>query len=470
MDRWTHATVALWLFLVLTAAFPHPTLADRPNVLFLVADDLNMSLGCYGHPLATPNVDRLADRGVRFDRAYCQYALCNPSRASFMTGLYPTQTGVHGNGPHFRERIPRVTTLPQSFRRAGYITARVGKVYHAGVPTDIGTPGQDDAPSWQERINPRGLDRNVGDRIRTVEPVLGRWLSIESDGREHTDGVGTTAAIHMMERYANDPRPFFLAVGFYRPHAPYVAPASYFEKVPPVAVDPPTVPEGDRDDLPTPAVQSIRGRFHDDDLSPKAKRTLIRAYYATVRLVDTQVGRLLDALGRLDLDNTIVVFMSDHGYHLGEHGWWRKATLFETSARVPLLVAGPGVERSGVATDAIVELVDLYPTLADLASVDAPAWLPGESLRPVLEDPSASIHDAALTQLGSDSFSIRTPRWRYTEWDGGDGGVELYDHRSDPGEHRNLAGDPAHRRTRQKLAKLLDRKLEAVAEAPDAVR
>lgn len=446
--------------------------ADSPNVLFIVSDDLNCDLGCYGHSrVNSPHIDRLAARGVRFERAYCQYALCNPSRASFMTGLYPTQTRVHSNGPHFRKFIPNVTTLPQLFEEAGYITARVGKIYHYGVPRQIGTPGKDDAASWQERINPRGIDRNVHDKIHSLRP--GRfggtlsWLAIESEDTEHTDGIGATAAIHMLRRYAEDPRPFFLAVGFYRPHTPYVAPKRYFRQYPRDGLELARFPDDDWDDLPEPAVRSLTRKKAQLDLPAETQRTVKQAYYASVSLMDAQVGRLLNALARLELEeDTIVVFTSDHGYHLGEHGWWQKTTLFEESARVPLIVAGPGVPAAGRSTAALAELVDLYPTLAELAGLKSPGWLAGRSLVPALEDPEASVKQAALTQLRSDSFSIRTDRFRYTEWQGGKGGAELYDHRKDPGELHNLAGDESQRATVERLSRLLHEKLDAARQTP----
>lgn len=459
----------LWVVAMLVCV--GPAYAASPNVLFIVSDDLNTELGCYGNKVVnSPNIDRLAEVGLRFDRAYCQYALCNPSRASFMTGLYPTQTEVHSNGPHFRNSIPGVKTLPQLFEEAGYITARVGKIYHYGVPRQIGTPGKDDPASWQEQINPRGLDRNVHDRIHSLEP--GRfggtlsWLSIESRDEEHTDGIGATAAIDMLERYADDPRPFFLAVGFYRPHTPYVAPTRHFKKHPKERIELADFKPEDWEDLPKPAVHSLTRKEEQRDLPEATQRPVIQAYYAAISLMDAQVGRLLNALSRLGIDdNTIIVFTSDHGYHLGEHGWWQKTTLFEEAARVPLLLAGPGVPQ-GKSTAAITELVDIYPTLAELAGLESPEWVAGKSLIPVLEDPSASVNQAALTQLWQDSFSIRTQRYRYTEWNGGNGGAELYDHRHDPAERENLIGDSKYEETRQQLSRLLEQKLEAARGVP----
>jgi arylsulfatase A-like enzyme len=316
---------------------------EQPNVLFLIADDLNGDLGAYGHPqVQTPNIDRLARRGVTFERAYSQFPLCSPSRTSMLTGRRPDTTRVLANprsgrvaadytsSPHFREFIPDTVTLPQLFRQQGYVAARVGKLYHYGVPGQIGTSGLDDPPSWDYIVNPAGRDK------------------------------------------AEEHKVFSLVPGSY--------------------------------------------------------------------------GRVLDALDRLGLaDRTIVVFTSDHGYHLYDHGLWQKQSLFERSARVPLIVSAPGKAGNGRRTRALAELVDLYPTLADLAGLPAPDYLEGVSLAPVLADPARVVKDAAFTQVRRgelNGYTIRTDRWRYTSWDEGRQGEQLYDMAADPGETTNLASDP----------------------------
>ncbi len=453
---------------------------DRPNVLFIVADDLNNDLGAYGHPLVrSPNIDRLAARGVRFDRAYSQYPVCNPSRASFLTGLYPDQTGVLRNQDDFRERLPETPTLPQWFKEHGYFTARVGKIFHYGVPGQIGTSGEDDPASWHQVVNPIGVDKAVEDRIHSLVPgQFGgtlSWLSVESRDEEHTDGIGATEAIELLRAHhpQQTGRPFFLAVGFYRPHTPYVAPAHHFETYPREDLEPARLREGDRDDIP---LAALADRPHQLELTGSERREIIQAYYASVSLMDAQVGRILDALEETGLsENTIVVFTSDHGYHLGAHGLWQKGDLFEGSARVPLIIARPSEPFAGRSTGAVTEMIDLYPTLAELCSLPLPDHLAGVSLQPVLADPSARLREAALTVAWSRAgwvhrdmegmdilgYSIRTPRYRYTEWDGGRHGIELYDYEADPDEYVNLAGRAEAEGVEDRMRRLLREKVRA---------
>ena len=454
--------------------------SDPPNILFIAVDDLNTDLGTYGHGLvSSPHIDRLAARGVRFDRAYCQYPVCSPSRSSFLTGLYPEQTGVLTNQDSLRKYIPDIPTLPQWFKEHGYHTARVGKIFHYGVPGQIGTDGMDDPASWSEIVNPRGIDREVHDRIHTIVPnQFGgtlSWLSMDPEDGLHTDELGAAAAIRIMEEQhpSQTGTPLFLAVGFYRPHTPFVAPSPYFELYPIDQIDPVLEQPGDRDDIP---IAALADRPKQRDLTMEKRREIIQAYYASVSFMDAQVGLLLDALERLDLaDNTIVVFVSDHGYHLGHHGLWQKGDLFEGSVRVPLIVAAPEGLRKGCGTEALVELVDLYPTLADLAGLPTPEHLNGLSLRPILEDTSRPGRAAALTvgwsraawmhpEMGNRNvmgYSIRTERFRYTEWDGGNEGAELYDYEVDPMEVNNLVGDPIYADTLARLKRLMESRKKA---------
>lgn len=442
----------------------------RPNVLFITSDDLNNDLSCYGHPLVrSPHVDRLAERGVRFEQAYCQYPVCNPSRSSFLTGMYPEQTGVLSNGGDFRKKHPDVATLPQHFRRNGYFVARVGKIFHYGVPLQIGANGADDAASWEMVVNPRGIDRDELEKVHTLQPgqyggTLS-WLKIDSQDEQHTDGKSANEAIRLLEQHhpRRTGRPFFLAVGFFRPHTPYVAPSHYFELYPRHKINPVLEKPGDRDDIP---LAALADRPKQRELTVEQRQEIIQAYYASISLMDAQVGRLLDALDRLGLaENTVVVFVSDHGYHLGRHGLWQKGDLFEGSCRVPLIIAAPpgviaGEGSSGKATRAVTELVDLYPTLAELCGLSKPEHLQGRSLVPILRDPAQPGKDAALTVAWSRGpvrgrergqqilgHSIRTPRYRYTEWGGGEYGVELYDYEADPEEFTNLAGSAEHAAT-----------------------
>lgn len=439
--------------------------SQRLNVLLVMSDDLNCRLGCYGDPwVRSPNIDRLASRGVRFQRAYCQYPLCNPSRASMLTSLRPDRTGVRENQTHFRKNVPSAVTLPELFRRNGYFTARVGKIFHYGVPGQIGTSGLDDPPSWDHVVNPRGRDKDEEDRIFSLIP--GRfggtlsWMAAEGTDLEQTDGQGASAMIRLLEE--NRHRPFFLAMGFYRPHTPYVAPKKYFDLYPLEKIPLPQVPADDWDDIPRPALNDLP---EQRKMSDELRRRAIQAYFASITFMDAQLGRVVDALDRLGLaDKTIVVFVSDHGYHLGEHRLWQKMSLFEGVARAPLIIAAPGRKGNGQASPALVELVDVYPTLAQLCGLEVPKGLDGRSLVPQLDDPQAPAPKAALTEVQRGrgkgqaplrGYSIRTPRWRYTEWDGGRAGVELYDHQTDPQEFHNLARDPAHAATLGELRQLL---------------
>ncbi|MEX0641546.1 MAG: sulfatase [Pirellulales bacterium] len=436
------------------------TAHQKRNVLFIVSDDLCNQLGTYVHPIVrSPNLDRLAAGGVRFDRAYCQWPLCNPSRASFMTGMRPDQTGVHENQTHFREQLPDHVTLPQYFQKHGYRVARVGKIYHYGVPSQIGTNGFDDTPSWQKVVNPRGRDKDVEHLMfAVIRGSLGgglSWLAADGTDEEQTDGIGAAEAIKLLEEYKNEP--FFLAVGFYRPHVPFVAPKKYFQMYPLDSIKLPAEPAGHRQGVPKLAFYQYRNH---DKMTDRQRREAIQSYYATTTFMDAQLGKLLDAVDRLGLhENTVIVFTSDHGYHLYEHGLWHKRSLFEESARVPLVISAPNAKAKGQSSPRIVELVDLYPTLADLCGLPVPSELPGISLRRQLDDPTAPTKEGAITQVrrgkGIDGFSVRTERYRYTEWDNGKRGVELYDHENDPHEFKNLATDPQHTATMAHLKSLL---------------
>ncbi|MHC4404846.1 MAG: sulfatase [Planctomycetota bacterium] len=428
----------------------------RLNVLFIISDDLNNSLGCYGHPLVeSPNIDRLARRGVRFERAYCQFPLCGPSRNSMLTGLYPNSTGILANSQIFRQTIPRHLSLSHAFRREGYFAARIGKLYHYNVPKSVGTNGHDDPGSWELELNPAGCDRLLEEPdIFSLRPgSFGGTLSWYASPRGdllHTDGMLASDAEWVLERCARDRgRPFFLAVGFYRPHTPYVAPKTYFEGYPQPRMPLVEGVEEDQKDLPAPALGSHKKEH--ELLTDELRRQAVQAYFASITFMDAQVGRVLDALDRLGLaDDTVVVFTSDHGYHLGEHGLWQKMSLFEESARVPLIVAAPGIAREGGVARAPVGLVDLYPTLTELCGVDAPHNLQGQSLAPILANPELPGRGWALSQVTRGpktrrtfGFTLRTPGWRYTEWDQARQGRELYDHQTDPREQNNLADDPA---------------------------
>jgi iduronate 2-sulfatase len=452
--------------------------ARRTNVLFLISDDLNNLLGCYGDPQAkTPNIDRLAARGVRFERAYCTFPLCGPSRNSMLTGLYPNSTGILANAQIFRQTIPQQVSLSQAFRQQGYLAGRIGKLYHYNVPNSVGTDGHDDPASWEVELNPAGVDRTEEHpKIFSLTPnqfggTLSWYASPKSD-EHHTDAMQAADAEWVLERCAQrKERPFFLAVGFFRPHTPYVSPRKYFDLHP---VEQQRVVQGvkeDQADLPAAALGSYKKE--QDAMTDDLRRQALQAYRASISFMDAQVGRVLDALDRLGLaESTVIVFTSDHGYHTGEHGLWQKQSVFEESARVPLLIVAPGVSPKGAVVKTPVSHLDLYPTLTELAGVKAPGNLQGQSLVPMLKDANATGRGWALTQVvrGGNfnrqgaapaiadkgkrffGYSLRTPRWRYTEWDEGNQGRELYDHDADPKELTNLASDPKHVKTIEELS------------------
>jgi iduronate 2-sulfatase len=456
--------------------------AQPLNVLLLVSDDCRVAQSCYGEPTVTPNIDRLASRGLRFDRAYCQYPLCNPSRVSFLTGRRPDTTRVYENATNFRQTIPDTVTLPQLFKDHGYFVARVGKLYHYGVPKQIGTDGMDDPVSWEKVVNPRGRDCDDEDKIFSIitgqpaKAAVGTgnygatlsWLAADGADEEQTDGKIAREACKLLQAHRDGP--FFLAVGFFRPHTPYVSPKKYFGLYPPEQVTLAADPVGDREHKPRTALTVFPANYGMDE---NLQRTVKQAYYASVSFMDAQFGIVLDELNRLGLaDKTIVVFLSDHGYHLGEHGLWQKMTVFEEAARVPLIISAPGMKAAGKSTTRLAELVDVYPTLADLCGLPAPATLEGTSLRPLLSEAARDWKKGAFTQVihnrgggradqkqkgGGKSMgrSVRTERYRYTEWDDGKDGIELYDHQADPNEWHNLADEPTAASVRNELQILL---------------
>lgn len=447
----------------------------RPNVLLVVSDDLNTFLGAYGNPLArTPNIDRLASRGVRFDRAYCTFPLCGPSRNSFLLGLYPNSTGILENAQIFRQTIPQQVSMPQAFRQAGYFVARLGKMYHYNVPNSIGTDGHDDPASWELELNPAGVDR-LKEHPHIFSLVPGQfggtlsWYASPTSDEHHTDGLLAADAEWVLERCARrQDRPFFLAVGFFRPHTPYVAPKKpYFDLYDEDRMPLVTGVEADQADLPAAALASRKKE--QEKLTDPLRRQCMQAYYASISFMDAQLGKIVAALDRLGLaDDTIIVFTSDHGYHMGEHGLYQKMSLFEESARVPLLIVAPKVAKNGAVAHSPVSQVDLFPTLAELTGIDKPNNLQGQSLVPMLKDPSFVGRGWALTQVTRGrpqerwfGYSLRTPRWRYTEWDQGRAGRELYDHQTDPRELTNLAERPEHADTVKQLAAELKAAVES---------
>jgi uncharacterized sulfatase len=435
----------------------------RKNVLFIVADDLNTALGCYGNPIVkTPNLDRLAARGVLFDRAYCQFPLCAPSRASFLSGRRPDTTKVFTLTTPTRQYMRDVVMLPELFRKNGWHTAQAGKIYHTG-------PEHEDPRSWDKALEESGKSPPASEIVAEHQALKPRnhsmsWHKLKTPEEETPDGIVADKAGEWIRQSAREGRSFFMGVGFRRPHSPYAAPKKYFDLYDPSKIPLPAV--GETKLLPASAWYERRDQ---KALSDRETREYIASYYACTSFVDAQVGRILQALDEAKLwDSTVVVFFGDHGYHNGEHGMWHKMTLFEESTRVPLIVYVPGAKGVGKKSGGLVELLDLYPTLAGTCGLKPPDGLEGMSLMPLLEDPLrpgkkaayslAGRHDdpeksnREITYLGR---SVRTEQWRYTEWDGGKRGVELYDEQNDPRELRNVAADPRYKGVVAELKRML---------------
>lgn len=451
----------------------NPALASGPNILFIVSDDLTACLGSYGNEVCeTPNLDRLASEGVQFNRAYCQYPVCGPSRASFMSGLYPKRTKMLGNDytlGSYKVKNPDLANHPsigEFLRSNGYVSLRVSKIYHMGVPGGIeaGDTGGDEPDSWDRAFNVMAPETASPGNLELLSPKRKHYGSnfariIVPDDQIETqaDILATNQAIAILESRARDgdhskflryEDAFFLAVGFVRPHVPLVAPKFWFDKYPDEKSVLPYVPDGDLDDVPTLAKTNANNLKYG--MSELQQKQSLAAYYASVSFMDEQVGRLLDTLDRLDLrKDTVVIFTSDHGYNLGHHTMWQKGSLFENSVRVPLLISAPGFEsNAGKSSDALVELVDLYPTIAELTGLSqkAPSNLDGVSLAGLLRNPSkVKGHSEAYTVVGNKQRmgeSIKTERFRYNYWSGGE--EELYDQVKDPEEFTNLVASSAH--------------------------
>jgi iduronate 2-sulfatase len=428
--------------------------AAKPNVLFIISDDLTATaLSCYGNKVCqTPNIDRLAARGTRFTRAYCQGTYCGPSRASFMSGYYPHATGVQGyTNP--RPAIGDRATWSQHFKDGGYYAARVSKIFHMGVPGGIeeGSDGADDAASWSERFNSKGPEWQSPGAGETLEgnpdgrkPVVGGntfvVVAAEGDDMAQSDGKTAAKACDLIRQHRQ--APFFLAVGFVRPHVPFVSPKKY-HTYPPESIVLPEKIAGDWDDIPKPGINYKTSSNMQMDLVKQKKA--VAGYYAAVTFMDAQVGRVLDALEHAGLtDNTIIIFTSDHGYHLGEHDFWAKVSLHEESAKVPLIISAPG--RKPAVSHSIVELIDLFPTTASLCGLEVPARLQGKNLTPVLDDPAHQVRDAAFSVAGtSKGLLLRDDRWAYIQYgEEAQGGIELFDMAADPKQYTNLANSPKH--------------------------
>jgi iduronate 2-sulfatase len=443
------------------------------NVLLIMSDDLRPELGCYGvEGIKTPHLDALAARSVRFERAICQYPLCNPQRTSMLTGLYPTQTGVMDNRQYWGREKPGWTTLPRWFRNHGYVTLRAGKIFHAGIDdTDawvVGGEARRYADDASEKLDGRDRDPNTKQPGETGNRASGsdRFEVYPGEGETNGDYRNAMRTIELLKTYTGKPEPFFMACGFSKPHSPPGAPQKFYDlydvakvPLPPDFANRPTVPPGFPELSVVPRNTDL---FIGRDASEAQAREMKRAYWASVSFTDANVGRVLTALDELGLrDNTIVVFIGDHGYHLGEKGRWSKAySLFDVATRVPLLIAAPGVTPAkGAVCDRTVEVIDLYRTLADLCGLPAPTQgVEGVSLKPLLREPAARWERPAFSVVqyrGHLGRAVTTDRWHYAEWDGGKGGAMLIDRVNDPRELKNLAGDAAHAATAMMMKTLL---------------
>jgi arylsulfatase A-like enzyme len=424
-------------------ALPH-----RPNVLFIAIDDLNdwtAFLG--GHPgVETPNLDRIAARGVTFTRAYSTAPACNPSRTSLLTGRRPSTTGVYHNSHPWRPSMPDAVTLPQHFMTHGYHVSGGGKIFHGKYK---------DPSSWHEyhqrRADPVPPERRAGG-IGAPEFLL-QWGPVDVPDSAMADAEVVDWALRKLREPRDEP--LFLAVGLFRPHPPWYVPRKYFDRTPLSEVRIPEVPDDDLDDVPEAGKRMVGpGWDHHIITTNDNWEKAVQGYLASIAFMDAQVGRLLDGLENGPYrDDTIIAIWGDNGMHLGEKKRWRKFTLWEEATRVPLLIAVPWMDHAGSRSDRTVSLLDLYPTLAELSGLPLPPELEGRSLRPLLEDPDASWDRPVLTTFGRLNHAIRSERWRYIRYE--NGSEELYDHDADPMEWTNLAGDPTYAGVKRDLAKWL---------------
>ncbi len=473
VKRWT----ALAIF-ALAAALAVPATShaedEQPgkyNVLFIISDDLTATaLSCYGNEVcSTPNIDSLARRGTRFTHAYCQGTYCGPSRASFMSGYYPHAINILGYTTP-RPKIGNRATWAQHFKNAGYTSARVSKIFHMGVPGGIekGTDGADDPASWTEKFNSQGPEWKAPGDGETLEsnpdgkrPVVGgnTFVVVEADGDDmvHSDGRTAAKAVQLIHKYKD--RRFFLGVGFVRPHVPFVAPRPYYKPFEYEKMQLPPKKPGDWDDIPRAGINYKTSVNMKMDVRKQKKAT--GGYYASVAFMDAQVGKVLNALKEAGLEkNTIVIFTSDHGYHLGEHDFWAKVSLHEESAAVPLIIAVPG--KKPAVCHSFAELLDLYPTTAALCGLASQSRLQGKDLSPVFDDPQHTVRDAAFSVNGK-GFLLREKEWAFISYgEQGQRGIELFDMKKDPKQYTNLAQDPRYAEVVKRFQQKLQAKLQAV--------
>ncbi|MBI1390652.1 MAG: sulfatase-like hydrolase/transferase [bacterium] len=437
--------------------------ADRPNVLFIAVDDLNDWIGCLGgHPdTKTPNLDRLANRGVLFTRCYCSAPACNPSRASLLTGIRPSSSGVYLNSQPWRPAMPDAVTLPMWFKQNGYSTAGRGKLFHGGYSYD--------PPAWDEYV------KQGSNPEPPVKPLNGikntahfDWGPVDAADDDMDDfKVVEWGADFLNQKHD---QPFFLACGLFRPHLPWYAPKKYFDEFPPETITLPNVNENDLDDVPPAGVKMAKpDGDHRRVTETHNWRKAVASYLACIHFTDAMLGRLLDALEQSQYaDNTIIVLWGDHGWHLGEKLHWRKFALWEEATRMPFIVSVPGSAQNGARCDRTVTLLDVYPTLVELCGLKTNPALEGVSLTPLLHDPRREWNRPAVTTYGRNNHSVRSERWRYIRYE--DGSEELYDHDADPLEWTNLASDARFEPVRRDLSRWMPEINAPDAEKRDATK
>jgi iduronate 2-sulfatase len=450
----------------------HAQEKKKMNVLFILADDLRPNLNCYGDKVAvTPNIDKLGKSGVIFNRAYCQQAVCNPSRASMLTGLRPDEIGVLNLETHFRNKKADLVTLPQAFKNNGYLTVGAGKIFHT-------LPGEKDLESWSAPVNTYGESNYVLEKNKIgkgAKKAVAESADVADDA--YADGKIAEAAIQLLDESTNSGKPFFMAVGFKKPHAPFCAPEKYWNiyKDSKFVIENRGRPVGSPD-IAYHAWQELRG-YNDipkqGPIPADKEREIWNGYYACISYVDAQIGKIVDHLEKLGLrENTIIVLWGDHGYHLGEQDLWCKSTNFELDARVPLIIDAPSMRVNGKKSDAIVETVDIYPTLIDLCGIKESNALSGKSLRNILMSPKEKGRNIAFSQfvrpynaitkgkLTHMGYSLRTEDWRCTYWyDLADNTIiarELYNLKGKKMEEENVSGKPAYAKVESELAGLIE--------------
>lgn len=452
-----------WIFIALLAfaACSNPSKKNEvkentdKNVLFIVVDDLTTTLGCYDHPIVkTPNIDKLAASGIQFNGAYCNFAVCGPSRGSFLTGLTPESIGILDNRTPLQNVLGDKVTMPHLFKQNGFHTMGLGKIFHGH------DRGHGDAKAWDEyyvfettELGKQGEQRNMTDGVL---PWC-HWQAAEGEDEDQQDGQVTQKAVELIKTKRD--KPFFLAVGLHKPHDPFIAPKKYFDMYPLEECTPPELPEGWEPAYghSLPGETKTFNKFTDND-----KREFLRSYYACSSFMDAQVGKLLKALKESgQMENTLIVLFGDHGYHLGEHNWWNKVTVFEKGTNAPFIVAGNSVVKKGVKSNSMFEFIDIYPTLAEVMQLkNTPNHLEGLSFASLLSNPNQEFRTEvrATTMRGKMAGKmVKNKDWRYIEWDNGEKGRELYDQKNDPIEYFNLADNPEYITVIEEMKTLLNK-------------